>query len=156
MAGGPLSQSSLPKDLPSLDPQLGKRIKIFLYAPILIVITNMVIIIAENTGVAQVKEPVASTNTEDNTLQTSTGEPSTVKSIPAVVISEAATVTIPEVSVTTSASKELAAGHVPTLSETIFASTEIVRTIIKRGSGSASIELAPAMDIIEELAHQMK
>jgi len=32
MAGEPSSQSSLSKDLPSLDPQLGKRIKI-LYIP---------------------------------------------------------------------------------------------------------------------------
>jgi len=35
------------------------------------------------------------------------------------------------------------------------ASTYIVRTIIERGSGRAPIELVPAMDIMEELAHQM-
>ena len=79
------------------------------------------------------EEPVASTGAEDSTLQASTAELSTMKSVLAVVISEAATATIPEMPVTTSASKEPAAGHVPALSETVSASTETVRTIIERG-----------------------
>ena len=66
--------------------------------------------IAESTRVDQMEEPVASTDAEDSTLQTSTAEPSIVKSVPEVMISDAATVTILEVSVTTSASKEPAAG----------------------------------------------
>jgi len=111
--------------------------------------------IAESTGLAQVEAPMASTSAEDSTLQISMAELSTVKSVPVVDISEAATVTIPEVSVTTSALKEPATGHVPTLNKTVYASTETIHTIIERGSGSASTELGPAMDIMEELAHQM-
>jgi len=78
-----------------------------------------------------------------------------VKSVHAVVISEATTVIIPEVSVTTLASKEPAVGHVSAFSEMVYASTETASTIIERGSGSASTKLALAMDIMEELAHQM-
>ena len=37
----------------------------------------------------------------------------------------------------------------------VYASTETASTIIERGSGSASTKLALAMDIMEELAHQM-
>ena len=44
--------------------------------------------IAESTEVAQVEEPMASTSEEDNTLQTSTVEQSTVKSVPKLVTSE--------------------------------------------------------------------
>ena len=51
--------------------------------------------IAENTRLAQVEEPVESTGTEDGALQTSTAEPSTVEFVPAVVASEATTVTVP-------------------------------------------------------------
>ena len=119
------------------------------------VIANMVVIIAESTGVAQVEEPMTNTGAEDSTLQTSTAEPSTVKSVPAVVISEAATVTIPEVPVTTSSLKELAAGLAPAQSETVSAPTDTIRTITERGSRSVSTELALTMDIMEELAHQM-
>ena len=100
------------------------------------------------------KEPVVSASTEDSTLQTSMAEPSTVKSVPAVVISNATTVTNSEMLVTTSTSKEPAASHVPALSEMVSTSTETIRTIIERESGSVSTELAPAMDIIEELAHR--
>ena len=56
------------------------------------------------------EEPMVSTGTEDITLQTSTAEPSTMKSVPAVVVSEATTVTIPEMPVTTSVLTEPAAG----------------------------------------------
>ena len=74
---------------------------------------------------------MASTGIEDSTIQTSTTEPSTVKFVPAVVISEFAIVTIPEVSVTISVSKKPAADHVPALSETISASMETIRTTIE-------------------------
>jgi len=115
----------------------------------------MVIIIAECAEVAQVEEHVASTGAEDRTLQISTAEPSTVKFVPVVVTSEAAIVTILKVLVTTSASKEPAADPVLALSKMVSAFTETVHTIIERGSGSVSTELAPVMYIIEELAHQM-
>ena len=111
--------------------------------------------IAESTGLAQMEEPVVSTGTEDSTLQTFTAEPSTVKSVPAVVVSEATTITVPEVPVTTSALIEPVASVISAPSEMAPASTDIVCTIIERGSGSASTELALTMDIIEELAHQM-
>jgi len=80
----------------------------------------MAIIIAERAEVAQVEKPVASTGAEDGTLQALTAEPNTVKSVPVVVISEVTTVTILEVSVITSASKEPAAGHILALSETFL------------------------------------
>jgi len=104
---------------------------------------------------AQVEESVASTSTKDSTLQISTAEPSTVKSVPAIVILEATIVTISEVPVITSALKEPATGLVPALSKTASAFTDTIHTIIERGSESASTELVPGMDIIEELVHQM-
>ena len=52
----------------------------------------MIIIIAESTGVAQVEEPMASTDAEDNPHKASTAEPNTVKSVPTVIISEAVTI----------------------------------------------------------------
>ena len=55
--------------------------------------------IAESTRLAQVEELVASTGTEDDTLQTLKVEPSTVESVPSIIISEATTVTVPEVPV---------------------------------------------------------
>jgi len=111
--------------------------------------------IAESTGLTQVEELMANTSAEDNTFQISMAEPSTVKSVPAVVISEATTITVPEVPVTTSALIEPVASVISAPSEMAPASTDIVCTIIERGSGSASTELALTMDIIEELAHQM-
>ena len=111
--------------------------------------------IAESTGLAQVKELVASTGAEDNTLQTSKVESSAVKSVPAVVISEATTVIVMEVPVTTSTLTKPTAGLVFAPSEMAPASTDIVHTIMEKGSESASTELAPAMDIMEELANQM-
>ena len=77
----------------------------------------MIVIIAESTRVAQVEEPVASTGAEDSTLRPSTDEPSTVKSVPAVIISKATTVTILEVLATTSALKEPATGLASALRE---------------------------------------
>ena len=40
---------------------------------------------------------MASTGTEENTLQTSTAESNTVEFVPAAIASEATTVTVPEV-----------------------------------------------------------
>jgi len=60
-----------------------------------------------------------------------------------------------EVPATTSALTEPAAGLISTPSEMAPASMGITCTIIERGSMSAPTELAPAMDIMEELAHQM-
>ena len=111
--------------------------------------------IAESTEVAQVEEPMASTSEEDNTLQTSTAEQSTVEFVALTIASEASTIQVPKMPVMTSALTEPAVGLVSVPSEMAPASMSIARTIIERWSGSAPIELAPAMDIMEELAHQM-
>ena len=91
--------------------------------------------IADSTGLAQVKEPVASTGAEDNILQTLTAEPSTVKSVLVVLVSEVTTVAVLEVPITTSALTDPAYDLVSASSEMAPASTDIVCTIIERGSG---------------------
>ena len=111
--------------------------------------------IAESSGLAQVEEPVASTGAEDNALQTSIAEPGIVEFVAASVASEATTVTVLEVLATTLALTEPAAGLISTPSELARASVDIIRTTVKRESGSAPPELTSAMDIMEELAHQM-
>jgi len=111
--------------------------------------------IAESTDLAQVEEPVASTGVEDSTLQTSTAESGTVEFVVAPVALEATTVTVPEVSVMTSVLIEPVVGLISTPSEMTPASMDIIRTTIERESKSAPAELAPAIDIMEELAHQM-
>ena len=116
----------------------------------------MIVIIAESTRVAQVEEPMASTGAEDSALRPSTDEPSTVKSFPAVIISKATTVTIPEVPITTLVLREFAADLDPALSgrisEMASAPMNTVHTIIETWSESASTELDLAMNIMEELA----
>ena len=52
-------------------------------------------------------------------------------------------------------SKEPAVGLILTQVELAPVSVDTTRTIIERGSGSASAGLSPATDIMEELAHQM-
>jgi len=104
---------------------------------------------------AQVEEPVASTGAEDNALQTLTAEPSTVEFVPAAVTLDATIVTVLEVPVTTSALTNPIVDLVSAPNEMASASTDIVHTVIERGSESAPAELAPTMDIMEELACQM-
>jgi len=84
---------------------------------------------------------VASTGAEDNTLQILT-ESSTMKSVPAVVVLEATTVTVLEVPVMTSTLTDSVVGLVSAPSEMALTSTDIVRAIIKKGSRSAPTELA--------------
>jgi len=115
----------------------------------------MVIIIVESVRVTQVEEPTASTDTRDSVLHTSMDEPSLVKSALVVVTPEAAMGTVPEMPVITLVLKAPAASLVPEISETASDSTDTVRIIIERGPRSAPVELAPAMDIMKELAHQM-
>jgi len=111
--------------------------------------------IEESTGLAQVEELMASTGVEDSALQTSTAEPGTMEFVAAPVASEVTTITVSEVPITTSALTEPAVGFVSAPSKMASASTNIICTTIERGSESASTELAPAMDIMKELAHQM-
>ena len=68
---------------------------------------------------------------------------------------KATTITVPEVLTTTTASKELAIGLTPAQVELAPISVDTTHTIMERGSESAQVGLSPAMDIVEELAHQM-
>ena len=98
---------------------------------------------------------MASISAEDNTVQTSAGEPSVVEFVAAPVAVEATTINVPEVLAMTSTSKEPAFGLVPTQVELAPVSVDTTRTITERRSGSASAGFSPAIDIMEELAHQM-
>jgi len=111
--------------------------------------------IAESIGLAQVEKPMASTGVEDSALQTSTTELSTVKSCP-----YGYRLTGYHSNNFGGAGHDLcvdepAVGLASAPGEMALASTDIVRTIIERGFGSPSTELAPAMNMIEELAHHM-
>ena len=55
----------------------------------------------------------------------------------------------------TSASKEPVVGLIHAQVQLALVSVDTTRTIIERGSGSASAGLSPATDIMKELAHQM-
>ena len=95
----------------------------------------MVVIIAESTGVAQVKEHMASTDARDNTLHTSMGEPNIVKSAPVVITPKAAIGTVLEVPVATLVLRKSAGDLDPALlgriSETVSAPTDTVCIIIE-------------------------
>ena len=85
--------------------------------------------------------------------QTSAGEPSAVEFVPAPVAVEATTIFVlvgHDLSV-----EELTVDLVRAQVELAPVSVDTTRTIIERGSGSASVGLSPATDIMEELAHQM-
>jgi len=125
------------------------------FTPIFIVITNIEIMIAESTRLAQVEDPVVSTSAEDSALQTSAGEPSAMEFVVAPVAPKATTITVPEVSATTSVSIESAVGLIFTQSELAPVSMDIIRANVERGSGSTPAELSLAMDIMKELVHQM-
>ena len=63
----------------------------------------------------------------------------------------ATTITVPEVSVTTSAPDEPIVGLTPVQDEL----TPVSRPVMERGSGSISAEFSPVNDIMEGLARQM-
>ena len=107
---------------------------------------------AESTGIAQVEDPAVSIGAEDSTIQTSAGEPSAVEFVVASVAVEAAiTITVLEVSVTTSVSDEPIVSLTPAQVELV----PVSRPVMERESGSTSVGLSPANDIMEELARQM-
>jgi len=138
MTEEPSSQSGLPEE----DPQLGKRTKmccIFLFSFLLL---TLMILVAENTGLAQVEVPVVSSSTEDSALQTSAGEPSVVEFVAAPAL-EATTITVLEVSATISLSTEPPTGLIYTPGELAPASVDTTRTIVERGSRSAPARLSP-------------
>ena len=86
---------------------------------------------------------------------TSTDEPSLVEFAPIVGTPEVAIGTVPEILVITLVLKELATGLAPALSGTTSVPIDTIHIITERVSGNASTELAPAMNIMEELAHQI-
>ena len=87
---------------------------------------------AESTEIAQVEDPAVSIGAADSTVHTSAGEPSAVEFVVASVAVEAATtITIPEVSVTTSVSDEPIVGLTPAQVELV----PVSRPVMERGSG---------------------
>jgi len=104
---------------------------------------------------AQVENPMASIGAEDIAVQTLAGEPSAVEFVPASIVVEAATMTVPEVLAMISALQDPAIGLIPAQVELAPISVDTTHTIIERGSESTSAGLSPAIDIMEELAHQM-
>jgi len=72
-----------------------------------IITTDIKVMVAESTGIAQVEDPMESLGAEDNAVQTSIGEPSAVEFVAAPVTVEATiTILVLEVLVTTSMSDE--------------------------------------------------
>ena len=107
---------------------------------------------AESTGVAQVEDPAVSIDAEDSTVQASTGEPDVARStVTSVAVEAATTISVPEISVTTSVSDEPVVSLTPARVELI----PISHSVTERGSGSTSAGLSPANNIMEELARQM-
>ena len=75
---------------------------------------------AENTGIAQVEDPATSIDAEDSTVQTSTGEPDAARfTVTSVAVKAATTITVPEVSVTTSVPDEPIIGLTSAQSELV-------------------------------------
>ena len=88
---------------------------------------------AESTGVAQVEDPAASIGVEGSTVQTSAGEPNAVGfAVASVAVEAATTITVPEVSVTTSVSDEPIVGLTPAQVELVPVSC----SVMERGFGS--------------------
>ena len=65
------------------------------YTLFFIVISNINVMVAESTGVAQVEDPTAGLGGEDDVVQTLAGEPSAVEFVVASVTVEATTMTVP-------------------------------------------------------------
>ena len=94
----------------------------------------------------------ASIGAEDSTVQTSTGEPNAARfTVASVVVEAATTITVSEISVTTSEPVEPIVGLTPVPAELV----PVSHTVMERGSRSTSAEFSPANDIMEELARQM-
>jgi len=125
------------------------------YTLLFVVIINIDVMVVESTGVAQVEDLVMSISAENSAVQTSASEPSAMEFIAAPVVMGTTTITVPEVLTMTSASQEAAVGLISAQVESAPVSVDTIRTIMERGSENAPVALSPAMDIMEELAHQM-
>ena len=97
-----------------------------------VVITDINVMVAESTGVAQVEDFVASTSTEDSVIKASASEPSVVEFAVALVAVKTTTISAPEVLAMISVSKETVVGLIPARVELAPVSVDITRTIIER------------------------
>ena len=104
---------------------------------LLIVTTDINVMVAESTGVAQVEDLMGSLGTEDSAVQASADEPTAVEFVASHVAVEATTTANPEMLASASASEEPVVGLVPVQVESAPVSVGVTRPVIKRGSGSA-------------------
>jgi len=77
------------------------------------VITDINVMVAESTGVAQVEDPATSIDALNSAVQNSAGEPSAVELAATSIVVEATTTTVPEVLATTLAPQEPDVGLIP-------------------------------------------
>ena len=75
-------------------------------------ITDINVMVAESTEIAQVEDPATSIGAEDSAVQTSAGEPSVVEFAATSVAVEATTTDVPEVLASASLSEEPIVGLV--------------------------------------------
>ena len=109
-----------------------------------IVTTDINVMVAESTGVAQVEDLMGSLGIEDIAVQASADEPSAVEFIAAPFAVEATTTAVPGVLASASASEESVVGLVPAQVESALVSVGVTHPVIKRGSGSAPAGSFPA------------
>ena len=140
--GEPVSPNSLSRDLPSSDPQLGKRIlTCWILSFSLLPLTFNVVVYREHYNSSS-RGPAVSIGAEDSTVQTSAGEPSVVEfAVTSVAVEAATTIIVPKVLTTTSVSDEPVVGLTSAQVELVL----ISRSVMERGSGSTSAGLSPAM-----------
>jgi len=68
VTGEPTSQSGLPEHLTSLDPQLGKRTKMYHILLFLLLLLTLMFMVLESTWLAQVEDPIESISAEDSVV----------------------------------------------------------------------------------------
>ena len=105
------------------------------YTLFLIVITDINIMVAASTRVAQVEDPMSSIGTENSAVQISAGEPRVVELVAAPVAVEATTTTVMEVLATALELKEPVVDLVPAQVESAPVSVGVTRPVMERGSG---------------------
>ena len=97
-----------------------------------IITTDINVMVAESTGVAQVEDPMESLGAGDNTIQTSAVGSSAMEFVAAPVAMEATTtITVPEALVMTSASDEPVVSLIPTHVESAHISMGVTCPVIE-------------------------
>jgi len=120
-----------------------------------IITTDINVMVAESTGVAQVEDPAASICAEDSAVQTLAGEPSAVEFAAASVAVEATTTDVSGMLALSALLEEPVIGIIPAQVESTLVSEGVTRPVIEMGSGCAQAGLSAATDIMDELARQM-